>query len=364
VNDNEAMRLALDLAVMGEGDVNPNPLVGAVVVSRSGEIVGRGYHRAYGGPHAEVFALNEAGEHARGSTLYVTLEPCCHYGKTPPCTDRIIAAGIASVVFAVRDPTPGRWGCGAAALEAAGIRVVEGVLEEEAVRLNEIFFHYTATGRPLVLVKAALSLDGRIATRTGDSRWISCKASRVEGHRLRRRMAAIAVGVSTVVADDPSLTVRHVVGRDPIPVVLDPTGRIPETAKLLDAGTKPIVVTRSMSAEKEARLADRGVLVWRVGQAGERLDLDRLLEELGGAGIDSLLIEGGGETIARFLESELVDRVALFIAPLLIGGEGIPVVGGSGVDRVRDAWQLANVSVERCGEDLSVRGTVRKRRSS
>ena len=361
MNDGGMMRLALGLAALGEGDVNPNPLVGAVVVGRSGAIVGRGYHRVYGGPHAEVFALDQAGEDARGGTLYVTLEPCCHYGKTPPCSERIIASGIARVVYAVADPTPGRRGCGATALEAAGIQVVEGVLKDEATRQNESFFHYTQTGRPLVVAKAALSLDGRIASRTGDAKWISGEASRLEAHRLRRRMMAIAVGVGTVVVDDPSLTVRHVFGRDPTPVVLDPTGRVPEDARLLRGPTRPIIVTHSMPPEKETRLIGGGARVWRVRCGEGGLDLDQLLDMMGEADFDSLLIEGGGHTIARFLEADRVDRVALFIAPMIIGGTGIPAVAGRGVDAVADAWRLCDVSVERCGEDIYVRGAVVKR---
>jgi len=238
--DAEWMRLALELAELGEGDVHPNPLVGAVVASED-RVVGRGYHRRFGGPHAEVFALDEAGEAARGATLYVTLEPCCHHGKTPPCTDRIIAAGVRRVVAAARDPNPEVDGGGIASLRAAGIDVTEGVLHDEARRQNEIFFTFVERRRPFVQLKLAVSLDGRIATKTGDSQWISSEASRTDVHRLRRKFMSVLVGVQTVLSDDPLLTVRHVVGPNPVPIVLDRRGRFPPSARLLDAHASPIM---------------------------------------------------------------------------------------------------------------------------
>jgi len=360
VNDDDAMRLALDLARLGEGDVNPNPLVGAVII-KDGRIVGRGWHRRFGGPHAEVFALNEAGDAARGATLYVTLEPCCHHGKTPPCTERVIDAGVARVVVAARDPNPIVDGKGIACLRGAAIDVEEGILSDEAFRRNEIFFTFARTGRPFVLVKIAASLDGRIATRHGDSKWISGPASRLEAHRLRRRFASVLVGVSTVVADDPQLSVRHVVGRDPVPIVLDPTGRVPEDARLLALNLEPIVVTSTMEPDKERRLSERGVRVWRIPLSAGRLDLAHLLRRLAETSIDSVLVEGGGETAASFLEAGLVDKVEIFIAPILIGGrESTPSLGGVGVAQVADAWHVEDVSIARLGDDLRITGYVRK----
>ncbi|MGB2982255.1 MAG: bifunctional diaminohydroxyphosphoribosylaminopyrimidine deaminase/5-amino-6-(5-phosphoribosylamino)uracil reductase RibD [Candidatus Bipolaricaulia bacterium] len=356
MNDVEAMRLALELAQIGEGDVNPNPLVGCVIVKEE-RIVGRGYHRHFGGPHAEVFALDEAGDDARDATLFVTLEPCCHHGKTPPCTDRIIDAGVARVVFAVRDPNPAVNGNGAAALIAAGIDAEEGVLREEAAMLNEIFFTFAGKGRPFVLLKAAISLDGNIATRSGDSKWISGEASRTEAHRLRRRFASILIGVSTLVADDPELSVRRVPGRDPVPIVLDPHGRTPDDARLLAREPFPIIVTSEMTPSRERALASLGARIWRLALDGGRLALPLLLNQLTEAGIDSVLVEGGGETAAAFLEADLVDKLILFIAPILIGGrESVSAIGGQGADRIADAWRLHDVSVRRLADDICVTG--------
>ena len=351
------MQVALELARLGAGDVNPNPLVGAVIV-RDEVIVGRGYHRAFGGPHAEVFALDEAGDLARGSTLYVTLEPCCHYGKTPPCTDRIIEAGISRVVVATRDPNPVNNGKGIAALRNAGIEVEEGILQEEAERMNEVFLTYMRTGRPFVHLKMAVSLDGRIATRTGHAKWISSEASRVAGHRLRRSYTGIVVGIRTVLSDDPGLDVRQVIGKDPVPIVLDPSGRIGSEARLFTQPPYPIIVTAEMPEAKEAALTASGARVWRLPRSLEGdFDLPSLLLRLGAEGIDSLLIEGGGETAARFLEAGLVHKVTFFVAPLLIGGQNaIPAIGGLGPETVAEAWRLRDVDIKQLGPDLQITG--------
>jgi len=351
-SDAELMQLALRLAEFGEGGVNPNPLVGAVVAA-DGEIVGRGYHRRFGGPHAEVIALDEAGPRARGATLAVTLEPCAHHGKTPPCSDRVIESGVARVIVACRDPNPLVNGQGIRALRAAGIEVVEGVLGDDARRQNEIFFAFTTRGRPFVLLKLAISLDGRIATRTGDARWITSEAARRESHRLRRKCAAVLVGIGTAIADDPQLTVRHVSGRDPVPIVLDSRGRIPPASRLLDPVRRPIIATASMSASNERALAERGARVWRLPGTSGRVDLPALLDRLAAEAIDSVLVEGGSETAAAFLEENLVDKVQFHIAPLLIGGrEAVPAIGGRGADRVADALRLSDVRVEALGDDL------------
>lgn len=361
MNDEHFMQIALELARNGEGAVNPNPIAGAVVV-KDGRIIGRGYHREFGGPHAEVFALDEAGGQARGATMYVTLEPCCHHGKTPPCTSRIIEAEIARVVIACQDPNPMVNGEGIARLQEAGINVVKGVLEEEALRTNEIFFKFITTGIPFVQLKLAMSLDGKIATATGDSKWITGKASRVEAHRLRRRFAAVLVGVETVIADDPQLTVRHVPGKDPIRIVLDRQGRIPAGSRLLREKGRTIVVTATVLKEKEEALLALGAQVWRLSGEKGQLDLRSLLRCLGEQGIDSLLVEGGGETVASFLEASLVDRVSFFIAPILLGGKGaVPAVGGSGVERVAEGIRLKDVEVEWIGEDLLYSGYPERR---
>ena len=350
------MRLALELAALGEGDVHPNPLVGAVLVSED-RVVGRGYHRRFGGPHAEIFALDEAGDAARGATLYVTLEPCCHHGKTPPCTDRIVAAGVRRVAIAARDPNPEVDGGGIASLRAAGIDVMEGILHDEARLQNEIFFTFAERSRPFVQLKLAVSLDGRIATKSGDSQWISSEASRTEVHRLRRRFMSVLVGVQTVLSDDPLLTVRHVIGPNPVPVTLDRRGRFPPSARLLKAHASPIVVTASMPTDVELELCSRGARVWRVPDSAGGIDLPRLLADLADSGIDSVLIEGGGETAAAFLSAGLVDKVSLFIAPILIGGRGaIPAIGGAGTERIADALRLERVTTEWLGADLLYTG--------
>jgi len=354
--DERYIRFALELAHRGEGYTNPNPIVGAVVV-KDGEVIGQGWHRRFGGPHAEVFALEEAGEDAAGATIYVTLEPCSHYGKTPPCTDRIIEAGISRVVVACRDPNPLVNGKGIEKLREAGIEVAEGVLEEEAVRANEIFFKFIRTRLPFVQLKLAESLDGRIATRTGDSKWVAGEEARTEVHRLRRRFAAVLVGANTVINDDPLLTVRHVEGPNPVRVVLDGRGRIPADARMFSEEGRTIVATAAMSEGKEEDLRELGVEVWRLPGDDTRVDLWELLVRIGKEDLDSLLVEGGGETAAAFLEAGFVDKVSLFIAPIIIGGrDAIPAVGGGGVERVSEALELKDVETAELGRDLLITG--------
>lgn len=356
LTDREYMSLALTLAANGAGSVNPNPLVGAVVVKDS-QIVGQGWHQSFGGPHAEIFALDEAGDAARGATLYITLEPCCHHGKTPPCTAQIINAGIRRVVVATRDPHSVNDGKGVAALRAAGIDVMEGVLQDEAQTQNEVFLKFITTGRPFVHLKLATSLDGRIATKTGDAKWISGENSRICAHQMRRKYSSILVGVGTVLSDDPSLNVRHVDGVDPRPIVLDPAGYIPLEARVLQSALEPIVVTHTMPEEKERQLLAQGAVVWRIGMAKGTLNLCALLERLGDEDIDSVMIEGGGETAAHFLNAELVDKVSFFIAPVIIGGkDAIPSVGGAGIERMSEALKLHRVTTEWCGGDLLYTG--------
>jgi len=359
LSDDEYLRLAFDLAEIAEGDTSPNPLVGAVVV-RDSQVVGRGYHRLFGGPHAEVFALDEAGESAEGAALYVTLEPCGHFGKTPPCAERIIAAGIARVVASIEDPNPLVSGRGFATLRAAGIDVEVGRLRDVALRQNEIFFKYVRTGIPFVHLKLATSLDGRIATHTGDARWISGQPAQVLVHRWRRRHAAVLVGIGTVLADDPQLSVRHVVGRQPVPVVLDAHGRLPLSARLLAGGRRPIVAASQVDTARRAELESVGCRVWELLSERGGVDLARLMTQLGGAGIDSVLVEGGGETAASLLAAGLVDRISFIIAPIVIGGrDAIPAVGGVGIERLADAIGLDGVTTEWVGRDLVYSGLVR-----
>ncbi|MBC7219915.1 bifunctional diaminohydroxyphosphoribosylaminopyrimidine deaminase/5-amino-6-(5-phosphoribosylamino)uracil reductase RibD [Candidatus Bipolaricaulota bacterium] len=352
------MRRALELARCGAGWTRPNPLVGAVVV-KDGAVVAEGYHAVCGGPHAEAVALLEAGERARGADLYLTLEPCVDFpGKrTPPCTDAILRAGVRRVIAATADPNPCVNGRGLARLREAGVEVVEGVLAEDARRLNEVFFHWIVHRTPFVVLKLALSLDGKIATRSGKSRWITGPESRRRVHALRARYGAILVGVGTVLADDPSLTVREAEGPQPLRVVLDSEGRIPHGAKVLSPEARTVLATTDrMPVEIEAALQDRGAEVWRLPGEGDRVDLAALLCRLGEE-TDSLLVEGGSEVAWSFLSRGLVHKVAFFYAPLFLGGrEAVPSVGGQGVDDPAQGIRVRDLAVERVGEDLLVTG--------
>ena len=356
MSDAHYMNLALKLAKKGEGGVNPNPLVGAVVV-KGDTIVGQGYHAKFGGPHAEVAALNDAGEDARGATLFVTLEPCCHRGKTPPCTERIIKSGVSRVVVAVRDPNPLVDGKGISIITSEGIDVTEGLLTKEAMRMNEVFFKFITTGLPFVQLKLALSLDGKIATRTGDSKWITSLAARKEAHRLRRKLSAVMVGVGTVIADDPHLTVRHVAGRNPLRVILDGGGRTPLGAAVITDEEPTIVATCEMSKEKEELVTKAGNKVWQQVDKTGALDLHALLSYLAEQQVDSILVEGGGEAASAFLKARLVDKISFFLAPIIIGGRAaVPAVGGDGCSLISEALRLRDTSAEWLGEDLLYTG--------
>jgi len=361
MTDEAYMQRALELARLGEGAVNPNPIVGAVVV-KDGVVVGEGYHAVFGGPHGEAAALEAAGEAAGGATLYVSLEPCNHHGKTPPCTDRVLASGITRIVVATRDPNPRVAGGGIERLREAGLEVVTGVLEPEAIRANEIYLHFVRTARPFVTLKLAVSLDGRIATRDRDSQWLTGEASRTEVHRLRRRNAAVLVGVGTVLDDDPRLTVRHVKGKNPLRVVLDRSGELPLTAAVLDGTARTILVVSTIDPQREEAIRARGAEVWRLPAETGQVDLDRLMERLASREIDSVLLEGGGETAASFLEAGWVNKVHWFIAPLLLGGRNaVPAIAGEGAASVAEGIRLVDTDVRRIGEDILVTGYVGRR---
>ncbi|MDI6709163.1 MAG: bifunctional diaminohydroxyphosphoribosylaminopyrimidine deaminase/5-amino-6-(5-phosphoribosylamino)uracil reductase RibD [Thermoanaerobacterales bacterium] len=365
--DTEYMRMALELAARARGRTSPNPMVGAVVV-HDGQIVGRGFHARAGLPHAEVEALREAGEAARGATLYVTLEPCCHHGRTGPCTEAVIASGVRRVVAGMRDPNPLVAGHGLARLREAGIEVTEGVLAEEAARLNEVFIKFITTRRPFVVVKAAVSLDGKIATHTGDARWVTSAAARSEGHRLRDTYDAILVGIGTVLADDPSLTTRlpEGGGRDPVRVILDSRARTPVAARVLrqeSAAPTVIAVTELSPPERRKALEAAGAEVWICG-SDPQVDLDLLLARLAEREITSVLVEGGSSVNASFLEAGLVDKVVWFIAPKIIGGREAPgAVGGRGPARMAEAVELERVQWRPVGEDLCCEGYLKKKGS-
>jgi len=360
------MRRALALAAQGRGRTSPNPMVGAVIV-RDGQVVGEGYHQRAGTPHAEIHALRQAGERARGGTLYVNLEPCNHYGRTPPCTEAILAAGLAEVHMAMLDPNPLVNGRGRARLEEAGVRTVVGELEEEARELNEAFITYITTGRPLVIAKFASSLDGKIATRTGQSRWISGEAARRRVHELRDAVDAILVGADTVIADDPLLTTRlpDREVRHPLRIVADSRGRVPLEARLFDPalpGRTLVAATPAFPPERRAALEDRGVEVLLLPADPQgRVDPRALLEALGRREVTSLLLEGGGTLLEAFFRAGLVDKVLAFIAPLIVGGREAPTaVAGEGFARLEEAVRLERVRVEWVGEDLLVSGYPRR----
>ncbi len=354
--DERWMRRALALAARAHGRTAPNPMVGCVLV-RGGRLVGEGYHHRAGLPHAEVEALRDAGAHARGATAYVTLEPCNHTGRTGPCSEALIAAGVARVVAAMRDENPRVAGGGARRLGKARIPVEIGLLGDEARALNAGFLKWAATGRPLVTLKGAVSLDGRIAAASGDARWVTGEAARREAHRMRDRADAVLVGAGTVRADDPQLTTRLPRGRDPLRVVLDGKLTVSPAARMVRAGTL-VATTRDAPAAAERRLAARGAEVVRLPGRRGRIDLGALLDELGRRDVLELLVEGGGAVHAGFLAAGLADRVAVFVAPVLIGAAGVPLLALPGAERMADAWRLSAVSTRRLGDDMLVTGIL------
>lgn len=359
------MRHALSLACRAQGDTSPNPMVGAVIV-KAGRIVGKGYHRRAGAPHAEIEALREAKNAARGATLYVTLEPCNHYGRTPPCCDAIIAAGIQHVVIATRDPNPVTFGRGVARLKHSKIRVTLGLLGWEARSLNAPFVKAMETGFPWVIAKIAQSLDGKIATRTGQSRWISSSSARRLVHEWRLRVDAILVGIHTILQDDPSLTARtpgHRRKDRPIRVIVDSSLRMPISARVLRARPySPVLVATTNKlheAKKRKALARRGAQVLEFQAKEGRVPLRALFQQLVERGIHSVLIEGGGELLASAFAERLVDRVMWFVAPLLIGGKSAPsAIGGQGIARLSHAPLLDELDVRRIGPDLCIEARV------
>ncbi|HBV99519.1 MAG: DeoR faimly transcriptional regulator [Peptococcaceae bacterium BICA1-7] len=360
------MKMALDLAASAMGRTSPNPMVGAVLV-KDGKVVGKGYHARAGTPHAEVVALRDAGEAARGSTLYVTLEPCCHHGRTGPCTEAVIEAGVKKVVAAMTDPNPMVAGKGFDRLREAGLEVEAGIMEEDARSLNEVFIKYITTGLPFVVMKAAVSLDGKIATRTGDSQWITGPGAREYGHSLRDRYDAVLVGINTVLADNPSLNTRVPGGgRDPVRVVLDSQARTPPEAKIINSspGAPVIIITTpGAPAGRLAALEEAGARVEIAPAVSGRVDIKAAFAGLARRGITSILIEGGGVVHASALDSGMVDKVVWFIAPLLIGGLEAPgPLGGEGPEKLAGATALDRVNVSRIGGDILVEGYISRQR--
>ena len=364
-DDAHFMNMALALARKGWGHTSPNPMVGAVVV-RDGEVVGQGYHEAVGQPHAEVNAIDDAGDRTEGATLYVTLEPCNHTGRTPPCTRKILEAGIGRVVVAMDDPNPEVKGGGNDYLRSRGVSVTSGVCEAEAKKLNEIFIKYTRTKRPFVILKCAATLDGRIATRTGDARWVSGDESRAFVHQLRHGADGIMVGIGTVISDDPSLTTRLETGkgRDPVRIILDSKLSVSEDAKVLrlDSDADTIIVTgEAVSQTKKDVLKQKGIQVISAPLKEGQINLDLLMSRLGYIGITSLLIEGGSQVIASALKSRIVDKVMFFYAPRILGGDdGFPICRGPGPEFMRQCIPIRDTDVRRFGDDVMIEGYIDK----
>jgi diaminohydroxyphosphoribosylaminopyrimidine deaminase/5-amino-6-(5-phosphoribosylamino)uracil reductase len=359
--ETDAMRRAIRIARRGIGTTHPNPRVGAVIL-RGGRAVGEGFHARAGDAHAEVRALEAAGAAASGATLVVTLEPCAHVGRTPPCTDAILAAGIARVVIGMGDPNPLVDGRGIRVLERAGIDVVVGVLEDECRELNPAYLKHLRTGLPWVTLKAMLSLDGRLAAESGDSRGLGSPAELRAAHRLRAESDAVLAGIGTVLADDPLLTVRGVPGRSPARVLLDSSLRIPSTVRIWDsvADAPLIIATVSRDAERIREMETRGAIVWTFDPAGDgRVPLREVLRRLAWEGRLALLVEGGAEVHTSFLREGLADAVAIGIAPRIVGGRSAPVwTGDLGRPRLADAIAVERLSVRRLGPDLWLTGRI------
>ncbi|MCM3513467.1 bifunctional diaminohydroxyphosphoribosylaminopyrimidine deaminase/5-amino-6-(5-phosphoribosylamino)uracil reductase RibD [Carnobacterium inhibens] len=361
--DEVYMRMALDLARKGKGWTTPNPLVGAVIV-KDGRVIGQGYHQKYGQPHAEVNAIASAKEDVTVATVYVTLEPCSHFGKTPPCSDLLIDKNIKRVVVGMLDPNPLVAGKGIERLRNNGIEVVTGVLEEESQKLNEIFIKYIITKRPFVIMKNAMSLDGKIATVTGESQWISGESSRKQVHTLRHELAGIMVGIETIIKDDPQLTSRTLNSRNPIRIVVDSQLRIPLVSKVLtqqDEAKTIVATTKRANKEKLETLKQMGIEVIMTKEKYERVDLQELMKVLGAKEIDSILLEGGATLNFSALEEGIVDKIQSYIAPKIIGGkEAKTAVEGAGVQSLKNAYQIDRMTAVMVGEDLFVEGYIVK----
>ncbi|MFJ7667367.1 bifunctional diaminohydroxyphosphoribosylaminopyrimidine deaminase/5-amino-6-(5-phosphoribosylamino)uracil reductase RibD [Lysinibacillus sp. NPDC097195] len=365
--DEKYMQLALDLAASARGNTNPNPLVGAVIV-KDGVIVGTGLHRKAGEPHAEVHAFRMAGEHAKGATLYVTLEPCSHYGKTPPCANLVKDSQVSRVVVAMQDPNPAVAGKGIQLLRDAGIEVEVGVLEEQSRRLNERFIHNMLTKRPFVISKYAMTLDGKIAAHTGHSKWVTGAAAREDVHYIRHEVDAILVGVGTVIADNPSLTTRlndfH--GKNPIRIIMDSSLRTPLHAKVLNVEEAQtiIVCSEEVSRQQIEIFEAQGVTVLPVRRDSEGLHIDEMLEKLYLLGITDILVEGGSAINASFLQNAAINKYVIYIAPKVLGGRlSLTPIAGYNAASMDEAWDVEFDAFDKIGQDLRIIAYPKKGKS-
>jgi diaminohydroxyphosphoribosylaminopyrimidine deaminase / 5-amino-6-(5-phosphoribosylamino)uracil reductase len=351
------IRRTLSLAARAKGRTSPNPMVGALIV-KNGKIISEGFHKKAGTPHAEVIAIDNAGGKVHGSCLYVSLEPCCHKDKrTPPCTQKIISSGIRKVVIAMKDPNPKVSGKGIAALKSAGIEVVSGVLEEKAGQLNEAYIKYITTGMPFVIMKTAMTLDGKTATPDGRSKWISGEASRKMVHRLRSSVDAVMTAIGTVKADNPRLTARIKGGKNPKRIVIDPKLEVPLNADVLQSPAETIIVTRTKNNKSiNLELSGSKLIYFK-----DKLELNWLMKRLGEAGIMSVLLEGGSSLNAYALKDGVVDKVMFFIAPKIIGGkDSFTPVGGNFFRRLEEAYRIKDMRVKHIGEDILIEGYIQK----
>lgn len=362
IPDKKMMQRAIVLARKGTGKTSPNPAVGCVIV-RDGIIVGEGWHKKAGSHHAEINALHDASEKSRGADVYVTLEPCSHFGKTPPCADALIAAQVAKVFIGMVDPNPKVSGKGIAKLRAAGIEVVTSVLEDHCRLLNEPFIKHVTTGLPFVILKIAMTMDGKIATAKRDSKWITNDKSRRYVHRLRSRFDAIMVGVGTVICDDPLLTSRITRGRDPVRIIVDSQLRIPMHSQVLNnsSSARTVIATTSGDDQKRSRLQLLGTEIIHCPCTNNRVDLRELLKILGDRGFQSIFLEGGAELAGEALRQGLVDKCMFFYAPKLIAGEGIGPFSGTGVGIMADAFKLEATSITTIYDDILIQGYPEKK---
>ena len=362
--DEKYMTLALELAEKGRGRVEPNPMVGSILV-KDGRIIGKGYHQVFGGAHAEVHAIREGGENCKGATLYVSMEPCAHFGKTAPCVDAIIKAGIKRVIAAVADPNPITCGKGIQILQGSGIEVQLGVMESQAKRLNAPFFKLMKKGLPYTVVKWAMSLDGKIATHTGDSKWITSEESREYVHTIRGQVDGIMVGINTVLRDDPLLTCRLKGGRNPKRIIIDSNASLPLHSRLVKTiHESEIIVAVNRSAQREniERLDQLGCKIIQTGNENNLVDLKEVFRRLGEMQLTNILVEGGSSIITSVIEDRLADKIMVFIAPIIIGGYGArsPVLG-NGIDKICDAVKITDITVKMFSNDILVEGLLEYR---